>query len=44
MKNLIPLKIGAKEANAFVGPKPLYCPIINSAKNTGNPMKTAANK
>jgi len=27
-----------------VGPNPLYCPIISSAKNTGNPIKIAASK
>lgn len=39
-----PLKNGAMYANAFVGPNPLYCPITNSAKKTGSPIKNAAKR
>lgn len=34
-----PLKKGPIAANAFIGPKPVYCPIYNSRKKRGRPIK-----
>lgn len=35
-----PLKKGPIAANAFIGPKPVYCPMYNSRKKRGRPIKT----
>lgn len=40
----LPLKSGAIKLYAFIGPNPLYCPVINSAKNIGKPMNIAERK